>query len=62
MPFLDTVETSFGERDLYGVLKVEKKATESEIRRAYRKLSLRVHPDRVESGDVEGATEKFQVL
>jgi len=61
MPFLDTVEGCFGERNLYGVLKVEKTATESEIRRAYHKLSLRVHPDRVDSGDVGEATEKFQV-
>ena len=59
--FLDTVESQFGNKDLYGVLGVEKEAKDSEIRRAYHRLSLKVHPDRVEPGDVEAATKKFQV-
>ena len=59
--FLDIVETCFGTKDLYEVLGVKKKATNGDIRRAYHKLSLKVHPDRVESGDVEEATKKFQV-
>ena len=59
--FLDTVEQQFGLRDLYEVLGVEKSAEESELRRAYRRLSLRVHPDRAAAEDVDTATEKFQV-
>ncbi len=59
--FLDVVESQFGSKDLYGALLVEKSAKDSEIRRAYHRLSLKVHPDRVEPGDVEAATQKFQV-
>lgn len=60
--FLDTVEEQFGSRDLYVVLGVEKNAEEGELRRAYRRLSLRVHPDRAAPSDVDTATEKFQTL
>ena len=59
--FLDTVEQQFVSRDLYEVLGVEKSAEEAELRRAYRRLSLRVHPDRAAAEDVSTATEKFQV-
>ena len=60
--FLVLVESCFGSNDLYEVLGVEKSAKEGELRRAYHKLSLKVHPDRVEAGEVETATKKFQVL
>ena len=59
--FLETVEQQFGSRDLYVVLGVEKSAEEAELRRAYRRLSLRVHPDRATPEDVDTATGKFQV-
>ncbi len=59
--FLDSVESSFGSRDLYEVLVVDSKASEAEVRRAYHRLSLRVHPDRVEAAEVDQATIKFQV-
>ena len=59
--FLETVEREFGSRDLYEVLGVGKKAEEPELRRAYRRLSLRVHPDRARPEEVDSATEKFQV-
>ena len=59
--FLDEVEQCFGTRDLYAVLGLEKSAKDSELKRAYHRLSLRVHPDRVTPEEVEEATRKFQV-
>ena len=61
MPFLETVEEQFGSRSLYEVLQVDKSAEEADLRRAYRRLSLRVHPDRASPEEVDSATEKFQV-
>ena len=61
MSFLDSVESLFGIRDLYDVLGVPKDSEVSDIKRAYRKLSLKVHPDRVKPEEVENATKKFQV-
>ena len=60
-PFLDSVESYFGTRDLYEALGVEKTAKEGELRRAYHRLSLKVHPDRVPPDQIQEATEKFQV-
>ena len=59
--FLDSVEIQFGSKDLYSVLGIDKESQDGEIRRAYHRLSLKVHPDRAEAGDVEIATQKFQV-
>ncbi|CAD6926119.1 unnamed protein product [Tilletia controversa] len=36
-----------GKVDLYGVLGIEEKASEDEIKKAYRRLALRYHPDKV---------------
>ncbi|CAH1974015.1 unnamed protein product [Acanthoscelides obtectus] len=52
----------FGSSDFYEVLGVESSASEKEIKKAYHKLSLQVHPDRVDEDQKEVATEKFKVL
>ncbi|KAL2650411.1 hypothetical protein R1flu_018539 [Riccia fluitans] len=46
--------------DLYKVLGVERTASQGEIRKAYHKLALQLHPDK--NPDDEAAKEKFQSL
>lgn len=56
-----------GKRDYYEVLGVDKKATLDEIKKAYRKLAVKYHPDR-NPGDKEAeekfkeATEAYEIL
>lgn len=52
----------YGTRDVYELFGVPKDAKESEIKKSYYKLSLRVHPDRVEDAEKAEASEKFKVL
>ena len=47
-------------RDYYEVLGVEKNASDSEIKRAYRKLAMKYHPDQ-NPGNKE-AEEKFKEI
>jgi DnaJ family protein C protein 9 len=51
------VHQIFGDKSFYEIFEVEKLASQDEIKKAYRKLALRYHPDRV-----GGDTEKFKAL
>ncbi|XP_077526499.1 dnaJ homolog subfamily C member 9-like [Haemaphysalis longicornis] len=62
MGLLSDCEELFGTSDLYKLLGVPKEASEAAIKKAYRRLSLLVHPDRAEGVHKEAATRKFQVL
>ena len=62
MAFLDTCNELFDTNDLYALLGISKDASEKEIKKAYKKKSLKVHPDRVGDEEKELATKKFQTL
>ena len=46
--------------DLYQVLGLDEEATDAQIKRAYRKMSIKYHPDK-NPGD-EKAKKKFQAI
>ncbi|KAM3835670.1 dnaJ homolog subfamily C member 9 [Vipera latastei] len=62
MGLFELCREAFGTGDLYQVLGVSREASAHELRRGYHRLSLRVHPDRVDPADKERATRHFQIL
>ncbi|KAG7171566.1 dnaJ homolog subfamily C member 9-like [Homarus americanus] len=59
---LDSCEELFASQDLYKVLGVESNASDNELKKAYHRVSLKVHPDRVDKDEKQEATQKFQTL
>ena len=45
--------------DLYSILEISKDASEQDIKKAYRKLTLQYHPDRNNSSDAEEKIRKI---
>ena len=46
-------------KDYYKILEIERNATEDDIKKSYRKLALKYHPDRCKE---PGAEEKFKEI
>lgn len=62
MGLIDDCELYFGTKSLYDILSVEKTATAAQLKQAYRRASLLIHPDKVDESQREESTRKFQIL
>ncbi|XP_046398157.1 dnaJ homolog subfamily C member 9-like [Ischnura elegans] len=60
--FFDLCEKYFKTRNIYEVLGIPKDASDSQVRKAYHKASLKVHPDRVDAAEKTECTEKFKII
>ncbi len=49
-------------RDYYTILGVKRDADEGEIKKAYRRLAMSHHPDRVPAAEKSAAEEKFKEI
>lgn len=48
-----------GERNLYEVLGVQKNATQEDIKKSYRRLALKYHPDKNSDPEAEDIVKTF---
>ena len=46
MSLSSSIEAAFGSCDLYAIMDVPRSASDTDIKRAYRKMALRFHPDK----------------
>lgn len=53
---LSSIAMAFASKDYYKILEIKRSASAAEIKKAYRKLSLKYHPDKNSSPD---AAQKF---